>query len=164
MTRIPPSSNDASRRMARVRQKDTDAEIALRRELFRCGLRYRVDYVVLAKPRRVADIAFPGLKIAVFVDGCFWHGCPIHATWPKRNAELWRQKIEGNRARDADTNERLREAGWVVLRFWRHESAVEAAVTIAQEVAKAKNKKAARSSSGAKHTKQGTDQSDGSVK
>lgn len=143
MTRIPPSSADASRRMARVRQKDTDAEIALRRELFRLGLRYRVDYVVLLKPRRVADIAFPGLKIAVFVDGCFWHGCPIHATWPKRNAELWKQKIEANRARDADTNERLREAGWTELRIWRHESAVEAAVTIAQEVTNAKHKKAA---------------------
>lgn len=145
MTRIPPSSADASRRMARVRQKDTDAEIALRRELFRRGLRYRVDYVVLAKPRRVADIAFPRLKIAVFVDGCFWHGCPIHASWPKRNAELWKQKIEENRARDADTNERLREAGWTVLRVWRHEEAAEAATTIAREVAAAKHNKSARS-------------------
>lgn len=163
MTRIPPSSADASRRMARVRQKDTDAEIALRRELFRLGLRYRVDYVVLSKPRRVADIAFPGLKIAVFVDGCFWHGCPIHATWPKRNAELWKQKIEANRARDADTNERLREAGWTVLRIWRHESVVEAAATIAQEVANAKHKKAACSLRGAAHTEQGADQSHGSI-
>jgi DNA mismatch endonuclease (patch repair protein) len=150
--------------MARVRQKDTDSEIALRRELFRLGLRYRVDYAVLAKPRRVADIAFPGLKIAVFVDGCFWHGCPIHATWPKRNAELWRQKIEAKRARDADTNKRLREAGWTVLRTWRHESAVEAAAIIAQEVAKEKNKNTARLSSGAKHTKQGAVQSHGSIK
>lgn len=150
--------------MARVRQKDTDAEIALRRELFRCGLRYRVEYVVLAKPRRVADIAFPSLKIAVFVDGCFWHGCPIHATWPKRNAELWKQKIEANRVRDADTNERLREAGWTALRIWRHESAVEAATAVAQEVAKAKHKKSARSSRVAAHTEQGTDESHGSIK
>lgn len=164
MTRIPPSSADASRRMARVRQKDTDAELVLRRELFRLGLRYRVDYVVLSKPRRVADIAFPGLKIAVFVDGCFWHGCPIHATWPKRNAELWRQKIEANRARDADTNERLREVGWTVLRIWRHESAVQAATTIAQEIANTKHKKAARSSTGAAHTEHGADQSHGNVK
>lgn len=150
--------------MARVRQKDTDAEIALRRELFRLGLRYRVDYVVLSKPRRVADIAFLGLKIAVFVDGCFWHGCPIHATWPKRNAELWKQKIEANRTRDADTNERLREAGWIVLRIWRHESVVEAAATVAQEVTNAKHKKAARSLRGAAHTEQGADQSHGSIK
>lgn len=163
MTRIPTSSADASRRMARVRQKDTDAEIALRRELFRLGLRYRVDYVVFSKPRRVADIAFPGLKIAVFVDGCFWHGCPIHATWPKRNAELWKQKIEANRARDADTTERLREAGWTVLRVWRHESAVEAAATISQEVTNAKHKKAARSSRGAAHIERGADQSHGSI-
>lgn len=120
--------------------------------------------MVLSKPRRVADIAFPGLKIAVFVDGCFWHGCPIHATWPKRNAELWRQKIEANRARDADTNERLREVGWTVLRIWRHESAVQAATTIAQEIANTKHKKTARSLSGAAHTEQGADQSHGNIK
>jgi len=124
--------------MAKVRQKDTDAEIALRRELYRRGLRYRVDFVVLQRPRRVADIAFPGLKIAVFVDGCFWHGCPEHGTWPKQNAEFWRQKIEANRARDADTNARLRDAGWTVLRFWRHESPFDAATIIARSVTSAK--------------------------
>ena len=140
MTRIPPSSADASRRMARVRQKDTDAEIALRRELFRLGLRYRVDCVVLSKPRRVADIAFLGLKIAVFVDGCFWHGCPEHATWPKQNAEFWREKIEANHRRDADTNDRLRSIGWTVLRFWSHEPPTEAARTVARAVALADSK------------------------
>lgn len=118
MSRIQPSSPETSRRMAKVRQKGTDAEIALRRELYRRGLRYRVDYEVLKKPRRVADVAFPGLKIAIFVDGCFWHGCPEHATWPKQNAEFWRQKIKANRLRDADTNSRLLAAGWTVLRFW----------------------------------------------
>ena len=82
---IQPTSLAASRRMAKVRQKGTGAEIALRRELYKMGLRYRVNYLVLAKPRRTADIAFLGLKIAVFVDGCFWHGCPEHATWPKEN-------------------------------------------------------------------------------
>lgn len=157
MTRIPPSSEDASRRMARIRQKDTDAEIALRRELFRRGLRYRVDYVVSAKPRRVADIAFPGLKIAIFVDGCFWHGCPVHATWPKRNADLWKQKIEANQARDADTNERLRQAGWTVLRIWRHEAPVVAAATVAQEVARTRNKKAGCSISGTANIEQRAD-------
>ena len=59
--------------------------------------------------------------MAVFVDGCFWHGCPSHATWPKRNADWWRRKIEGNVARDADTDERLRREGWLVLRIWEHE-------------------------------------------
>ncbi|MHA6850828.1 very short patch repair endonuclease [Ralstonia pseudosolanacearum] len=120
--------------MAKVRQKGTGAEIALRRELYGRGLRYRVDFEVLKKPRRVADIAFPGLRIAIFVDGCFWHGCPEHATWPKQNAEFWLQKIEANRHRDADTNERLRRIGWTVLRFWEHEPAPSAADAIANLV------------------------------
>lgn len=139
MTRIQFSSPEASRRMAKVRQKDTGAEVALRRELYRRGLRYRVDFKVLQKPRRVADIAFPRLRIAVFVDGCFWHGCPEHATWPQRNAEFWKQKIDANRARDMDTNERLRGMGWTVLRFWGHESPIHAAETVAQTVAMAKS-------------------------
>lgn len=136
MPRLVPSSPDASRRMAKVRQKETGAEVALRQEMYRIGLRYRVDYEVLRKPRRVADVAFPGRKIAVFVDGCFWHGCPEHATWPKQNAEFWREKIETNRRRDADTNERLRSLGWTVLRFWSHESPNEATRTVAHMVAK----------------------------
>lgn len=137
MSRIQPSSPETSRRMAKVRQKGTDAEVALRRELYRSGLRYRVDYEVLRKPRRVADVAFPGLRIAIFVDGCFWHGCPEHATWPKQNAEFWRQKIDTNRLRDVDTNSRLRSIGWIVLRFWEHESPIAAAETVAQAVAMA---------------------------
>lgn len=141
MARIKPSSPETSRRMAKVRQKGTDAEIALRRELYRIGLRYRVDYAVLKKPRRVADVAFPGLRIAIFVDGCFWHGCPEHASWPKQNAEFWREKIEANRHRDTDTNERLRSMGWMVLRFWEHESPVEAAEVVAKTVAVARSKR-----------------------
>lgn len=147
MPGIVPSSSDASRRMARVRQTGTNAELALRREMYRIGLRYRVGYEVLKKPRRVADAAFPGRKIAVFVDGCFWHGCPEHATWPKRNAEFWRQKIEANRQRDADTNARLQAIGWMALRFWSHESPVKAAETVARVVAKADTKPRAASSS-----------------
>lgn len=141
MIRIQPSSPEASRRMAKVRQKGTDIEIALRRELYRSGLRYRVGFVVLNKPRRVADIAFPGLRIAVFIDGCFWHGCPQHASWPKRNAEFWRQKIETNRSRDADTNTRLQDMGWRVLRFWAHESPVEAAEAVVRLVTKTKSRR-----------------------
>jgi len=143
MARIKPSSPEASRRMAKVRQKGTDAEVALRRELYRIGLRYRIDYEVLKKPRRVADIAFPGLRIAIFVDGCFWHGCPQHASWPKHNVEFWRQKIEANRHRDADTNERLRGMGWTVLRCWEHESPAEAAEVVARTVAMARAKRSA---------------------
>lgn len=137
MPRPASSSSNASRRMAKVRQKGTDAEVALRQEMHRIGLRYRIDYEILRKPRRVADVAFPGRKIAVFVDGCFWHGCPEHATWPKQNAEFWREKIEANRRRDADTDERLRSLGWTVLRFWSHESPTEAAQTVAHVVGKA---------------------------
>lgn len=134
MPRIQSSSLEASRRMSKVRQKGTGAEMALRRELYQRGLRYRVDFKVLEKPRRVADIAFPGLRIAIFVDGCFWHGCPEHATWPKQNAEFWLQKIEANRHRDADTNRRLRSIGWTVLRFWEHEPPPTAADAIANLV------------------------------
>lgn len=108
--------------------------------MYRIGLRYRINYEVLRKPRRVADVAFPGRRIAVFVDGCFWHGCPEHATWPMQNAEFWREKIEANQRRDADTNDRLRSIGWTVLRFWSHEPPTEAARTIARAVALADSK------------------------
>lgn len=147
MARVQPSSSEVSRRMAKVRQTGTGAEIALRRELYQRGLRYRVDFEVLKKPRRIADIAFPGLMIAIFVDGCFWHGCPEHATWPKQNSEFWRQKIEANRARDADTNERLQSNGWAVLRFWEHESPTEAADIVVQTVALGKSTRCASSAS-----------------
>ena len=140
MSRIQPSSPETSRRMAKVRQKGTDAEIALRRELYRRGLRYRIDYEVLKKPRRVADVAFPGLRIAVFVDGCFWHGCPEHATWPKQKAEFWRAKILANQARDRNTDARLRADGWKVVRVWAHETPEEAAARIARVVRRRKAK------------------------
>lgn len=117
-----PSAPEASRRMQGVRQQNTSAETAVRRELHAHGLRYRVQVPVLTKPRRVADVAFIGLRVAVFVDGCFWHGCPEHATWPKANANFWRAKILANKERDLDTDRRLREAGWVVVRAWAHEA------------------------------------------
>ncbi|WP_181008370.1 very short patch repair endonuclease [Sphingomonas montanisoli] len=130
MPRISPSSHEASRRMARVRQKGTDVELALRRALHAKGLRYRLHVPLLSKPRRVPDIVFPRRKVAVFVDGCFWHGCPQHASWPKSNAQFWRDKIESNMARDADTDRRLHELGWRVVRVWAHEAADEAAKRI----------------------------------
>lgn len=121
-SKVPSSSVEASHRMQSVRQKNTSAEFALRRELHARGLRYRVQVPVLTKPRRVADVAFSGLRVAVFVDGCFWHGCPQHATWPKANADFWRSKILANKERDLDTDRRLREDGWVVVRAWAHEA------------------------------------------
>ncbi|HEX5475002.1 MAG TPA: hypothetical protein VFX12_10105 [Vicinamibacterales bacterium] len=101
------------------------------------GLRYRVA-ARLPLGRRSADIAFPRLKIAIFVDGCFWHGCPKHGTWPRAHARWWRAKIEGNKARDADTDARLRRAGWRVLRFWSHDEPRRAAARIARVVQRRK--------------------------
>lgn len=115
------SSPAALRRMQAARRRDTAPELALRRELHRRGFRYRVDAQVIAGVRRRADLVFPSLRVAVFVDGCFWHGCPVHGTWPKANAGFWRDKIETNKLRDADTDRRLEEAGWTVVRFWEHE-------------------------------------------
>ncbi len=120
--RAAPSTPEISHRMRRVRQQNTSAEAGLRRELYARGLRYRVQVPVLTKPRRVADVAFSGLRVAVFIDGCFWHGCPEHATWPKANAEFWRSKILANMERDLDTDRRLREDGWAVVRAWAHEA------------------------------------------
>lgn len=130
--------------MKRVRQKGTGAEMALRRALHAMGLRYRLQVPILSKPRRVADLVFPGPRVAVFVDGCFWHGCPEHATWPKKNADFWREKIEANRARDADTNRRLEALGWQVVRVWTHEAADEAAERIAR-IVRARTKERAES-------------------
>lgn len=129
-----PSSPEASRRLRGTRQKNTSAEMLLRRELHRRGLRYRVGYTVSSKPRRVADVVFTRQRLAVFVDGCFWHGCPLHGTWPKSNAKFWRDKIETNRRRDCDTNRRLSEAGWAVVRIWEHEPPREAADRVEHEL------------------------------
>lgn len=141
MPRVRPSSPEASRRMARVRQTGTGAELAVRRVLHTRGLRYRLQVPLLSKPRRVADIVFPGSRVVVFVDGCFWHGCPLHASWPKQNADFWRAKIETNRARDADTDARLKALGWEVVRVWAHEPAVEAADRIARVVQERKKER-----------------------
>ena len=127
MVNASPSSHEASLRMARVRQKGTRCEVELRRALHARGLRYRLQVPLLTKPRRVADIVFRRRKLAIFVDGCFWHGCPEHGTSPKSNADFWRDKIETNKRRDLDTNRRLTAAGWRVLRVWEHEDAEEAA-------------------------------------
>lgn len=120
--------------MRRVRQRDTSAESVLRRAIRALGLRYRLQVPVLLKPRRVADVVFLGPRVAVFVDGCFWHGCPQHATWPKRNAEFWREKIVANQRRDRDTDARLQAQGWEVVRIWAHEEPQVAASRIAAVV------------------------------
>lgn len=121
--------------MSKQRERDTTAETALRREVHRLGLRYRVHRRPLASVRREADLVFGPAKVAVFVDGCFWHGCPEHGTWPKRNSEFWRAKIEKNQARDVDTGRRLAEAGWLAVRVWEHEDPTAAAKRVAKLVA-----------------------------
>jgi DNA mismatch endonuclease (patch repair protein) len=117
--------------MQSARQRDTEPELELRSALHRRGLRFFVDRAPLPTVRRRADVVFPRLRVAVYVDGCFWHGCPLHGTWPKANADWWREKIERNRERDRDTNERLTEAGWTVIRIWEHESINEVSNRIA---------------------------------
>lgn len=120
--------------MSRQVSKDTAAELAVRRLLHAAGLRYRVEYRVPGMARRRIDVAFPGVKVAVLIDGCFWHGCPEHATHPKANAEWWRNKLDRNMARDRETTEHLVAEGWTVLRFWEHEAPDAVALRVAAAV------------------------------
>lgn len=122
------ASSDGTRRSMRAnRGRDTRPELALRREVWRRGLRYRVDVRPLAGLNRRADLVFPGAKVAVFVDGCFWHSCPTHATRPTANGDYWAAKLDGTVARDRETDARLEAEGWTVLRFWEHEDPTSAA-------------------------------------
>ncbi|SDI50197.1 T/G mismatch-specific endonuclease [Actinokineospora alba] len=123
-----------SARMSRQRARDTQTELALRRALHALGLRYRVHRRPLPAVRREADIVFTRARVAVFVDGCFWHGCPTHATWPQRNADFWRTKIETNRTRDRSTDSALAAAGWAVVRVWEHEDPLVAALRVSEAV------------------------------
>lgn len=116
--------------MSVARRKDTTPEIAIRRVLHARGLRYQVAYPIPGQHRRSIDIAFTPSKVAVFVDGCFWHGCPDHGTRPRSNPDWWRTKLAAHAARDPDTNRVLAELGWTVLRFWEHEDPHAAASLI----------------------------------
>jgi DNA mismatch endonuclease (patch repair protein) len=116
--------------MSKQKSRDTGIEIALRKALYAAGLRYRVHRRPVKGVRREADLVFGPARVAVFVDGCFWHGCPDHATWPKNNADFWRTKIETNRRRDADTDCCLLDAGWLALRIWEHEAVETAAARV----------------------------------
>lgn len=113
------------------RSRDTSPELAVRRLLHAAGLRYRVDHRPDPSLRRKADIVFPKQRVAIFIDGCYWHACPKHWTRARTNADYWSAKLKRNVARDADTTSRLQDAGWTVLRFWEHEDpdAVARAVT-----------------------------------
>ena len=127
-----PSDSSVSAVMRANRSKDTRPEVRLRSALHRRGLRFRKSYLVQAGTTRVhVDIAFPLLKIAVFVDGCFWHRCPSHGVSPSVNKAYWPVKLQRNVERDARVNDGLMSAGWRVIRVWEHEDADCAADCVA---------------------------------
>lgn len=129
------ASSAASRNVMRAnRGRDTTPELAVRRRLHAAGLRYRVSVRPEPLLRRTADIVFPRQKVAVFIDGCYWHACPEHRTVARSNADYWSDKLHRNVARDADTNARLEDAGWRVLRFWEHEDPDTVAGAVAEIV------------------------------
>ena len=103
--------------MSRIRGKNTKPEIYLRRALSKTGLRYRLKSALPGKP----DIIFSATRVAVFVDGCFWHGCPKHSVRPKTNRKFWDTKIKANKKRDEIVNKLLKKSGWRVIRIWEHE-------------------------------------------
>lgn len=113
--------------MSSARRRDTAPEVLLRRELHRRGRRFRVVAKVPGNNRRTIDVAFTRQRLAVFVDGCFWHCCPEHGTQPRANSSWWELKLSANRNRDRDTDRLLTEAGWTVLRIWEHVEVGEAA-------------------------------------
>lgn len=121
MTDEPPIDQVVSARFSRTRGRDTKPELLVRRRLHGRGFRYRVNARPIVELRRTADIVFGRARVAVMIDGCFWHGCPIHYVEPKTRTAFWAAKIAGNMARDAETTTLLEANGWLVLRFWEHE-------------------------------------------
>lgn len=113
------SPEKRSYNMSRISGRNTIPELVLRKALWGKGLRYRLSVKLPGRP----DLTFRKAKVVVFVDGCFWHACPRHLTWPKNNADFWRQKILGNAARDKLITRKLKESGWRVIRFWEHDIA-----------------------------------------
>jgi DNA mismatch endonuclease (patch repair protein) len=120
--------------MTTQRRRDTAAELAVRRALHAAGLRYRVHYVALPGSRRTVDVAFPKARLAVHVDGCWWHGCPDHGHIPRTNAVWWVSKFEHNKRRDLDTDRRLRLAGWTSVRVWEHQTPEEVVSIVSSEL------------------------------
>ncbi|MET9917822.1 very short patch repair endonuclease [Streptomyces sp. NPDC006435] len=136
---VPPEGSWASsaarrRNMQAIRSRDTKPEQLIRKLVHAQGLRYRVAARPLPDLRRTADLVFRPAKVAVFIDGCYWHGCPEHYIPPKTNSGYWSEKVARNMARDRDTNQRLTEAGWMVLRFWEHQDSDACAASIISTV------------------------------
>lgn len=121
--------------MSRQRRTGTEPELRVRRILHARGIRFRVNTTLERGLRCKADIAWRGIQLAVFIDGCFWHGCPKHATRPQANEEWWAAKLDGNIARDCRTTADLQARGWTVLRFWEHEVPADVADAICAKLA-----------------------------
>ncbi|WP_183340229.1 very short patch repair endonuclease [Conexibacter arvalis] len=134
----PPALDSATQlRMKRQARRDTKPEILLRQALTRRGLRYRIDHSPVPEVRSKADVVFQRARIAVFVHGCFWHGCPEHSRPTKSNTKWWADKIAANRRRDAETTAALTAAGWTVVQVWEHEQPEDAAARLAALVQQA---------------------------
>lgn len=118
-----PTSPEVSRRMQAIKRRDTGLERAIRSAIHAQGLRFRVDYLIALPDVRAirVDVAFPRQRLAVMVDGCFWHCCPEHGRVPSKNPQYWPDKLARNRRRDEKVNEQLALLGWRVLRIWEHE-------------------------------------------
>ena len=133
-TSCPPraSSERVRRLMQAIRGRDTKPERRIRSELHRLGLRFRIQGRPVTASRRTVDIVFGALRVAVFVDGCFWHGCPRHGHGTRMNSAFWMEKIAANRRRDRNTDRLLARHGWIVVRVWEHEDAPRAARRVAR--------------------------------
>lgn len=121
-------------RMQKTGRRDTAPELALRKAVRSQGIGYRIDFRPEPQLRRKADMVFRSARIAVFVDGCFWHSCPIHGTTPKQNALWWIAKLASVKERDVGTTQKLEERSWLVVRVWEHEDMDEAGCKIANSV------------------------------
>ena len=130
--------------MVANRPRDTGPELALRRALFARGLRYRVHRRPLPGLRAEADVVFPRERIAVFVDGCFWHGCAEHSVLPKSNRDFWEAKLAANVDRDRRSDRALDAGGWLVVRVWEHEAAADAADRIEATVRRQRTQRQTR--------------------
>lgn len=120
------------------RGRDTRPEMRIRRAVWSLGLRYRVGARPVPSLRRTADLVFTKARVAVFVDGCYWHGCPEHYRPARKNEAFWSAKITGNRRRDDETDTQLRAAGWTVVRIWEHEDAAAGAQRVRAAVIEAR--------------------------
>jgi DNA mismatch endonuclease (patch repair protein) len=127
LQRRPTASSELIRhRMENQKRRDTAEELRIRSLIHKFGLRFRVDVRPVLQLRCRPDLTFPRYRLAVFIDSCFWHGCPKHGTWPKANRLWWRAKIDGNRERDRQSTIALQKAGWRVIRVWTHEDPIKA--------------------------------------